>query len=111
MKHVYSYQEIAHLIEQGKFVACTPQLTARITAVQPGTATHQSGDSYQVDREQSGQTYHAGYASRGFSLALPAVCDSVMRKRSVIVPKSMECSDPVLKELPAGLHGKQQFDE
>ena len=34
MKQVYNYQELAHLIEQGKTAAFTHPLSAQITAVQ-----------------------------------------------------------------------------
>ena len=34
MKHVYSYQEIGHRIDEGQQVAFTSPATARVTAVQ-----------------------------------------------------------------------------
>ncbi len=42
-------------------------------------------------------------------IALVVTIEDAMKWR--IVPKSMAFSDTVLMELPAGLHGKQQFDE
>lgn len=38
MKHVYNYQEIGTLIDQGKPVAFTRMLEARISAVQMGSS-------------------------------------------------------------------------